>query len=76
MHIGDCIFLWFFYKSLVAAYLSFHLANPTHQFKSANFNINWLARRWFGLSIGHLFPTSCLAYSTLELIFIAEDYEM
>jgi len=23
-HIGNCIFLWFFYRSLVPAYLSFH----------------------------------------------------
>lgn len=75
-HRGDCIFLWFFYNFLVAAFLPFHLVNPTQQFKSANFNVNRLARRWFGLSVGHLFPTPCLADSTLELIFIAEDYEM
>lgn len=54
----------------------FHLVNSTHLSKSANVNINWLARRWFGLSLGYIFPASCSADVTLELIFLAGGYEM
>lgn len=28
----------------------------SYPFKSANFNVNWLARRWFGLPVDPLFP--------------------
>lgn len=78
IHMEDGLFLTFFTDHLyLSAHLSFQLADhPTHQYNHANCDVNWLARRWFGLSVCGFFDTSCWADSTLELLFIVENYEM